>query len=70
VCQRPETTFVFNTTDLTYLAIAKMVPRFVRTTTSSTRKFKICCGSGGMFLKMDRSYPLATITLAIVQKFF
>jgi hypothetical protein len=68
VCQRPETTFVSNTIDSTYLAIAEMGPRFVGTASTSTRKLKICCSSSGIFLKVEAK-PLATRTLATVQKF-
>jgi hypothetical protein len=55
VCQRPETTFVSDTTDSTYLAITEMGPRFVRTASTSTRTLEICCSSSGIFLKVDRS---------------
>jgi hypothetical protein len=53
MCQRPETTFVFNTIDSTYLAITEMGPRFGRTASTSTRKLKIYCSSDGIFLKVD-----------------
>jgi hypothetical protein len=46
---------VSNTINSTYLAIVEMGPRFVRTTPTSTWKLKICRGSGGIFLKVDRS---------------
>jgi hypothetical protein len=55
VCQRPETTFVSNIIDSTYLTIAEMGPRFVRTASTNTRKLKICCSSSGVFLIVDRS---------------
>jgi hypothetical protein len=53
VYQRPKTTFVFNSANPAHLAILKMGPRFIRPTSTSTRKFKICCGSGGEFFKVD-----------------
>jgi hypothetical protein len=46
--QRPEATFVFNLVDTTNLAIAKVGPRFVRTTPTDTRQFEICCGGSGV----------------------
>jgi hypothetical protein len=37
MCKRPEATFISHTADTAYLAIAKMGPRFVRSTSTSTR---------------------------------
>jgi hypothetical protein len=51
--KRPETTFVVNPTDTTNLAIAKMGPGFVRSTSTSTRQFKICCGGYRIFFQVD-----------------
>jgi transposase InsO family protein len=70
VCQRPETTFVFNTIDPTNLAIAKMGPRFVRTAPTSARNLKYVVVVVEYFSKWIEAKPLATITLATVQKFF
>jgi hypothetical protein len=49
--QRPETTFVFNPTNTTNMAITKMGFGFVRATTASTRQPEICCGGSGIFSK-------------------
>jgi hypothetical protein len=48
-----KTTFVSNSANLAHLAIAKVGSRFVRPTSTSARKFKICCSSSGVFLKVD-----------------
>jgi hypothetical protein len=48
MCQRPETTFVFNSANTTNMAIAKMGVGFVRATTTSARQPKIRCGGGGI----------------------
>src|SRR6187455_420828 len=53
MCKRPETTFIANPINTTNLAIAKMGPGFVRSTSTSTRKFKICCGSCRIFFQVD-----------------
>jgi hypothetical protein len=65
MCQRSEATFVFDSTNTTNLAIAKMGFGSVRTTPISTGQFEICCGGSGIEAK-----PLATITSATIQKFF
>jgi hypothetical protein len=52
ICKRPETTFVTNPVNTTNLAIAKMGPGFVRSTSTSTRQFKICCGGCRMFFQV------------------
>jgi transposase InsO family protein len=67
VCQRPETTFISNPIDSTYLAIAEMGPRFVRT---ASRNLKYVVVAVEYFSKWIEAKPLATITSAIVQKFF
>jgi transposase InsO family protein len=64
--KRPETTFVVNPTDTTNLAIAKMGPGFVRSTSTSTRQFEICCGGCRIFSKWIEAKPLATITSVTV----
>jgi hypothetical protein len=64
MCQRPETTFVFNIIDSTYLSIAEMGPRFVRTAS------KYVVVAVEYFSKWIEAKPLATITSATVQKFF
>jgi hypothetical protein len=48
--QRPETTFVFNPANTSYLATAKVGYGFVRTTPTSTRQPEICCGGSGVLL--------------------
>jgi hypothetical protein len=53
MCKRPETTFVTNPINTANLAIAKMGPGFVRSTSTSTRKFKICCGGCRIFFQVD-----------------
>jgi hypothetical protein len=68
--KRPEATFVVNPTNTANLAIAKMGHGFVRSTSTSTRQFKICCGGCRIFSKWIEAKPLATITSVIVQKFF
>jgi hypothetical protein len=70
MCERPETTFVANPINTTNLAIAKMGPGFIRSTSTSTRQFKICCSGCGVFSKWIQAKPLATITSVTVQKFF
>jgi hypothetical protein len=70
MCKRPETTFVANPVNTANLAIAKMGPGFVRSTSTSTRQFKICCGGCKIFSKWIEAKPLATITSTTVQKFF
>jgi hypothetical protein len=55
VCQRPETTFVSNSTNSAHLVIAKVGPSFARPTSTSARELEICCGSGGVLLEVDRS---------------
>jgi hypothetical protein len=53
MCKRPETTFIVNPANTTNLAIAKMGPGFVRSTSTSTRQFKIYCGGCRIFFQMD-----------------
>jgi hypothetical protein len=53
MCKRPETTFVANPVNTANLAIAKMGPGFVRSTSTSTRQFKICCGGCRIFFQVD-----------------
>jgi hypothetical protein len=53
-CARDKkTTFVFNSANPAHLAIAKVGSRFIRPTSTSARKFKIRCGSSGVFFKVD-----------------
>jgi hypothetical protein len=68
--QRPETTFVSNPANTTNLATAKVGSGFVRSTSTSTRKLKICCRSSGIFLQVDRSKALSYNNSGTVQKFF
>jgi hypothetical protein len=58
MCQRPETNFVFNPVNTTHLAIAKVGPRFARSTSTSTSQLEICCGSSGVLFQVDRSKAL------------
>jgi hypothetical protein len=68
--QRPETTFVFNPANTSNLATAKVGPGFVRSTSTSTRNLKYVIVAVEYFSKWIEEKPLATITLATVQKFF
>jgi hypothetical protein len=52
-CQISKITFVFNSANPAHLAIAKVGSRLIRPTSTNTRKFKIRCGSGGVFFKVD-----------------
>jgi transposase InsO family protein len=70
MCKRPEATFISHSVNTAHLAVAKVEPRFARTTPTDTRKSKICCGSGRVFFQVDWAKPLATITSVTVQKFF
>jgi hypothetical protein len=49
MCKRPETTFVANLVNTANLAIAKMRPRFVRSTPTSIRQLEVCCGGSRIF---------------------
>jgi hypothetical protein len=51
--QRSEATFVFDSTNTTNLATAKMGFGFVRTATTSARQPKICCGGDGILFQVD-----------------
>jgi hypothetical protein len=53
MCKRPETTFVANPVNTTNLGIAKMGPELVRSTSTSIRQFKICCGGCRIFFQVD-----------------
>jgi hypothetical protein len=53
MCKRPETTFVANLVNTANLAIAKMGPRFVGPTSTSTRQLEVCCSGSGIFLHVD-----------------
>jgi hypothetical protein len=50
MCKGPETTFVSNPVNTANLATAKVGSGFVRSTSTYTRKFEICCCSSGIFL--------------------
>jgi hypothetical protein len=50
MCKRTETTFVLNLVNTTNLATAKVGSGFVRTISTSSRKFEICRRSSGLFL--------------------
>jgi hypothetical protein len=52
-CARPEATFISHSINTALLAVAKMGPRFTRSTSTSTRQFKICCGGGRIFFQVD-----------------
>jgi hypothetical protein len=49
MCKRSEATFVSHVADTTYLAITKMGLGFVRSTSTGTRKFEVCCGGNRIF---------------------
>jgi hypothetical protein len=48
-----EATFVFDSTNTTNLAIAKVGFGSVRTTPIGTGQLKICCGGSGIFFQVD-----------------
>jgi hypothetical protein len=50
MCQRLETTFVFNPANTTNMAIAKIGVGFVRAIIASVRQPEICCGGSGILL--------------------
>jgi hypothetical protein len=52
------------------LATAKVGPRFARPTFTSARNLKYVVVAVDYFSKWIEAKPLATITLATVQKFF
>jgi transposase InsO family protein len=68
--KRSEATFVIDSADTTNLAIAMMGPGFTRSTSTSAGQLEICRGGTEYFSKWIEAKPLATITLATVQKFF
>jgi hypothetical protein len=70
MCKRPETTFVLNSANTTNLATAKVGFGFVRSTSTSTRKFEIRRRGSGYFSKWIEAKPLATITSATVKNSF
>jgi transposase InsO family protein len=70
MCKRPETTFISNLVNTAYLATAKVGSRFVRSTSTCARKFEYVVVAVEYFSKWIKAKPLATITSAIVQKFF
>jgi hypothetical protein len=49
MCKRSEATFVIDSADTTYLAIAKMGPGFTRSTSTSVGQLEICRGGGRIF---------------------
>jgi hypothetical protein len=49
MCKRSEATFVIGSADTTNLAIAKMGPRFTRSTSTSAGQLEICRGGGRIF---------------------
>jgi hypothetical protein len=49
MCKRSEATFFIDSVDTTNLAIAKMGPRSIRSTSTSTGQFEICRGGGRIF---------------------
>jgi hypothetical protein len=53
MCKRPEATFVADTVNTANLAIAKMGPRFVGSTSISTRQLEVCCSGSGIFFQVD-----------------
>jgi hypothetical protein len=70
MCKRSETAFVVNSANTANLGIAKMGPKFVGSTPTSTRQLEVCCSGSRFFSKWIESKPLATITSVTVQKFF
>jgi hypothetical protein len=53
MCKRPETTSVANSVNTANLAIAKMGPRFVGSTPTSTRQLEVCCSGSRIFFQVD-----------------
>jgi hypothetical protein len=49
MCKRSEATFIIDSADTTNLAIAKMGPRFTRSTSTSAGQLEICRGGGRIF---------------------
>jgi transposase InsO family protein len=71
MCKRPEATFISHSINTAHLAVAKMGPRFARSTSTSTRQFKkYVVVAVEYFSKWIEAKPLATITSVTVQKFF
>jgi IS30 family transposase len=70
VCQRPETTFVSNSTNLAHLAIAKVGLDLLGPLSIAQGNLKYVVVAVEYFSKWIEAKPLTTITLAIVQKFF
>jgi hypothetical protein len=68
--QRLEATFVFDSTNTTNLAIAKMGFGSVRTTPTAQGNLKYVVVAVEYFSKWIEAKTLATITSATVQKFF
>jgi hypothetical protein len=68
--QRLEATFVFDSTNTTNLAIAKMGFGSVRTTPTAQDNLKYVVVAVEYFSKWIEAKTLATITSATVQKFF
>jgi hypothetical protein len=59
VWKRSKETFVFDPTDTTRMALAKIENGHNRPNASSTRKIEICSGGSGIFLQMDQSKGLS-----------
>jgi hypothetical protein len=70
MCKRSETTFVANSVNTTNLAIAKMGPRFVGSTPTSTRQLEVCCSGSGIFFQMDWGEALGHNNFGYGSKFF
>jgi hypothetical protein len=70
MCKRPETNFVANPVNTANLVIAKMGPRFVRSTPPAQGNLKYVVVAVEYFSKWIEAKPLATITSVTVQKFF
>jgi hypothetical protein len=70
VCQRPETTFAFDTTDSTYLAITEMGLDLLGPLPPAQGNMQYVVVPVEYFSKWIEAKSLATITSATVQKFF
>jgi hypothetical protein len=66
MCKRPETTFVANSVNTTYLAIVKMGFRFVGSTPPAQGNLKYVVVVVEYFSKWIEAKPLATITSVTV----
>jgi transposase InsO family protein len=70
MCKRSEATLVVNSVNTTNLAIAKMGPRFVGSTSTSTRQLEVCRSGSGIFFQVDRGEAFGHNNFGYRPKFF